>query len=140
MQKVLTKSADETKDFAKKFAKDFSGGGIIALSGDLGAGKTTFAQGFAEGLEIQDKIISPTFLIIRQYSIPKKKNFFYHIDLYRLENIDLKNSELEEILQDPSNIVLIEWAEKISKHLPAGSKMINLTRIKEGVHEIELTI
>lgn len=140
MQKVLTKSTDETKDFAKKFAKDFSGGGIIALSGDLGAGKTTFAQGFAEGLEIQGKIISPTFLIIRRYSIPKKKNFFYHIDLYRLENIDLRNSGLEEILQDPSNIVLIEWAEKISKHLPAGSKMINLTRIKEGVHEIELTI
>ncbi len=61
MKTIQTKSAQETKQFAKDFAKDFKNGGIIALSGDLGAGKTTFTQGFAEGLGITNNIVSPTF-------------------------------------------------------------------------------
>lgn len=130
MKVVKSKSAKETQDFAKEFAKDFLKGGIIALSGDLGAGKTTFAQGFAEGLQIKDRIISPTFLVIRQYPIPNRKNFFYHIDLYRLENIDLKNSGLEEILGDPENVVLIEWAEKIGEHLDKS-----ITRLEIAVED-----
>lgn len=137
MQKVTTKSAKETQDFARKLANNFKNGGIIALSGDLGAGKTTFAQGFAEGLNISDKVISPTFLIIKQYKIPEKQNYFYHIDLYRLENIDLKNSGLEEILSDPENIVLIEWSEKIDNYLPEKTKKIKLEKL-EGEHEINL--
>lgn len=118
MQRVYTKSADETKSFARDFAKDFLRGGIIALSGELGAGKTTFAQGFAEGLGVKNKIISPTFLIIRQYPVPNQKNLFYHIDLYRLEKVSLKESGIAEILANPTNIVLIEWAEKIISELP----------------------
>lgn len=139
MGKTKTKSADETKMFAKEFAEDFFDGGVIALSGDLGAGKTTFAQGFAEGLKIEDRIVSPTFLIIRQYPVPNQKNFFYHIDLYRLENIDLKNSGLEEILSEPSNIVLIEWADKISGYLPKNVKRIELVKISEDDHEINIS-
>ena|SRR3989344_6386201 len=137
MQKITTKNAAETKKFAKDLAKDFLEGGIIALSGELGAGKTTFAQGFAKGLGVEAKIISPTFLIIRQYPIPVRGNFFYHIDLYRLENIDLKNSGLEEILSNPSNVVLIEWAEKISNNLPKETKKIELKKL-EDIHEIKL--
>lgn len=137
MQKIYTKNAKETKKFAKNLAKDFLKGGIIALSGELGAGKTTFAQGFAQGLGIKGKIISPTFLIIRQYPIPGQKNFLYHIDLYRLEDIDLKNSGLEEILTDATNVVLIEWADKIIDSLPTA-KRINLNKISERSHQIEL--
>lgn len=139
MQKIITKGADETKNFAEDLAKDFLKGGTIALSGGLGAGKTTFAQGFAKGLGIKDKIISPTFLIIRHYPIPYQKNFFYHIDLYRLVNIDITNLGLKEILEDPTNIVLIEWAEKINNYLPNHTKKIRLKKIKDGVHEIGLT-
>lgn len=139
MKVIKTKSADETKEFAKDLAKDFLEGGIIALSGDLGAGKTTFAQGFAQGLQVQDRIVSPTFLVIRQYPIPNQKNFFYHIDLYRLENIDLKNSGLEEILSEPSNVVLIEWSEKIAEHLPESTKRMHLQKISEDVHEINIS-
>lgn len=136
MKTIKTKSAKETQDFAKNFAEEFKYGGVVALSGDLGAGKTTFAQGFAEGLHITDKITSPTFLIIRQYPIPNRKNFFYHIDLYRLENIDLKNSGLEEILGDPSNVVLIEWANKISEDLPKAARKIQLRKVSDVEHEI----
>lgn len=138
MKSFQSKSPEETRQFAKNLAKDFLNGGIIALSGDLGAGKTTFAQGFAKGLNIKERIISPTFLVIRQYQIPNQKNFFYHIDLYRLENIDLKNSGLEEILTDPENIVLIEWSEKISGHLPDSVTKINLKRLNNEVHEINI--
>jgi tRNA threonylcarbamoyladenosine biosynthesis protein TsaE len=138
MQILKSKSAEETKQFAKDLAKDFLNGGIIALSGDLGAGKTTFAQGFALGLGIEDKVISPTFLIIRQYPIPDQKNWFYHIDLYRLENIDLKNSGLEEILRDETNVVLIEWADKIEKDLPKAIKRIQLMKLDQDLHQITL--
>lgn len=138
MQKIYTKSGNETKKIARDLAKDFLIGGIIALSGELGAGKTTFAQGFAEGLGIKDKIISPTFLIIRQYKIPNQKNFFYHIDLYRLENVNLKESGLEEIFSDQNNVVLVEWADKIARDLPASSKRIGLKKLREELHEIEL--
>ena len=138
MQKIYTKSAQETKSFAKNLAKDFLKGGIVALSGELGAGKTTFAQGFAEGLGITHKIISPTFLIIRQYPIPSYKNFFFHIDLYRLKKIDLKNSGLEEILSDLENVVLIEWAEKILK-FPESVTGIYIKLGGETRREIRLT-
>lgn len=140
MKIIKTNSVEETKQFAKELAKDFLNGGIIALSGDLGAGKTTFAQGFAKGLNIEDKVISPTFLIIRQYPIPNQKNWFYHIDLYRLENIDLKNSGLEEILSDKTNVVLIEWADKIKKYLPSYVKKIELEKKSPELHEIRLTL
>lgn len=138
MKRVTTKNADETKKIASDLAKDFSSGGVIALSGELGAGKTTFAQGFAEGLGIKGKIISPTFLIIRQYPIPGRENFFYHIDLYRLEEIDMKHSGLEEILFDPENVVLIEWADKIFKHLPAETVKIRLEKQDENSRNIKL--
>lgn len=139
MQSIHTKSAKETQAFAKDLAKVFKNGGILALSGELGAGKTTFAQGFAEGLGIKEKIISPTFLIIRQYLIPKRKKMFYHIDLYRLENINFVESGLAEILEDKENIVLIEWAEKIADKLPADTRKIHMKKTLGNLHEIHLT-
>lgn len=138
MIKILTKNSNQTKTFAKGLAKDFKSGGIIALSGGLGAGKTTFAQGFAQGLGIIDKIISPTFLIMKQYPIPNSNNYFYHIDLYRLENIDLKNSGLEEILSDPENVVLIEWAEKIRGQKLTKPKFIQMINLSENTREIRI--
>lgn len=137
MQKVITNSSNETMKFAKELSKKYKNGGIIALLGGLGSGKTTFAQGFAKGLGVSHKIISPTFLITKQYQIPNQNNFFFHIDLYRLENIDIKSSGLGEILSDVTNIVLIEWADKINKHLPAWTKKVTLKRIGENVHEIQ---
>lgn len=125
----ITNSAKETRDLAKKLAKNLNG--VIALTGELGAGKTTFTQGFAEGLGIKDKIISPTFVLIRQHG----KNF-YHIDLYRLENF--KDLGLEEIISDPNNIVLIEWAEKIKKILPKSTTFINFTTLDKNKREITI--
>lgn len=130
MQKYETNSEEETKKFAEGLVVRFTHHKplIIALSGDLGAGKTIFTQGFAKGLRIKEKIISPTFILIRQHQIPNTKKILYHIDLYRLENTrSLKELGLEEIWSDPNNIVLIEWAEKLEK-LPAGTIKISIQK------------
>jgi len=129
-QVFITNSFTQTQNLGKKFAEKLKTGGILALYGNLGSGKTTFVQGLAKGLGIKQKIISPTFIIIRKYNIRLKIkdlriNNFYHIDLYRIESEkDVKELGLEEILEDPNNIIAIEWPEKIEKILP--KKRVNL--------------
>ncbi len=119
----ITKSSQETKNLALKLAAKLSNGTIIALYGNLGSGKTTFVQGLAKGLGINKKIISPSFIITRKYRL--EIGNFYHIDLYRIENENaIEGLGLLEILNDPENIVAIEWPEKIEKLLP--KKRINL--------------
>ncbi|MDP3758593.1 MAG: tRNA (adenosine(37)-N6)-threonylcarbamoyltransferase complex ATPase subunit type 1 TsaE [Candidatus Daviesbacteria bacterium] len=128
MKNYISHSENETKKIAEEFAKKTKGH-IFALTGELGAGKTIFVQGFAKGLGVKDKIISPTFVLIRQHQIPKSSKTLYHIDLYRLENTEsLKHLGLEEILSDPNNTILIEWAEKIEKFLPKNTIKIKITK------------
>lgn len=113
---------------------------VIGLIGDLGVGKTTFVQYFAKALGIKDKIISPTFMLIRQYLIPKSKFILYHSDLYRLgENIDIKQIGLNEIIESPNNIILIEWAEKMMHKLPGNTVLINLTKVSKNKRSIKIS-
>ncbi|MDO8573667.1 MAG: tRNA (adenosine(37)-N6)-threonylcarbamoyltransferase complex ATPase subunit type 1 TsaE, partial [Candidatus Daviesbacteria bacterium] len=128
-------SEDETKSIAEEFAKKTKNK-IFALTGELGAGKTIFVQGFAKGLGIKEKIISPTFVLIRQHKIPNTQKILYHIDLYRVENIS--ELGLQEILSDPNNIVLIEWAEKL-KNLPKGTIKISIQKGDGNKREIILS-
>lgn len=138
MQKYISHGEDKTKKIAEKFAKTTKNH-IFALIGELGAGKTVFVQGFAKGLGIKEKIISPTFVLIRQHKIPAATKILYHIDLYRLENVgDFENIGLEEILSDPNNIVLIEWAEKMKKILPKNT--INIFIEKASDNERIITV
>lgn len=112
---------------------------MLALTGELGSGKTTFVQGLAKGLEIKGRVISPTFIIVRKYQIPNNKSQinsksktrkilnFYHVDFYRLEGElgkEVENLGLTEVWSDPNNIVVIEWAEKIKDYLPEGTKWV----------------
>lgn len=137
MPTLISNSEKDTKEIAADLAKKITSG-IIALSGDLGTGKTIFAQGFAKGLGIKEKIISPTFVLIRQHKIPTKDNILYHIDLYRLEdNIHVKELGLDEILSNHKNIVLIEWAEKL-RELP--KETIKITIKKQSVNKREISI
>lgn len=124
MKTILTNRFTETQKAGFEFAKKIKQGGVIALHGNLGAGKTTFVQGLAKGLGIEKKIISPTFIIVRKYEIKPKSDIlyptsFYHIDLYRVESgRDVAGLGLEEILNEKTNIVAIEWPEKIKELLP----------------------
>jgi len=131
-----TFSAEETRNLGKKIAKNVlskreSGAFVLALKGDLGGGKTTFLQGFAKGLGIKEKILSPTFVIMKKFEIPSrnikisKYQNFYHIDCYRMKGSkDISELGLKKIFSDPKNIVAIEWAERIEKILPKQSLQI----------------
>ena len=106
MQRFKSHSEQETKQIAKNLAKHTKAN-IFALTGELGAGKTIFVQGFAKGLGITEKIISPTFVLIRQHRVPKLKKILYHIDLYRLDSVkDFKQLGLGEILEGENSIPL----------------------------------
>lgn len=114
----VTKSAEQTRAIGAEIVALFSQTNVICLYGDLGAGKTTIAQGIAKALGITRRIISPTFVIVRKYELPKEQNF-YHVDLYRVASEqDLEELGLGEILGDKQNIVVIEWAEKLGTLLP----------------------
>lgn len=136
-----TKSADETKKVAKDLAKEYTSGGVLALSGDLGTGKTTFTQGFAKGLGIKEKIISPTFIIVREYALPQNnEGKFYHIDLYRLEEVkQIEVLGLQDVFSNPHNVVLIEWAEKLGDLLPKNATRVMFTRISEDLRKIDVS-
>jgi len=112
-----TRSAEETKKIARDLARQLTGGEILALYGELGSGKTTFVQGLAKGLGIKDRILSPTFVLMRHYDC--RVGTFYHIDCYRIDTGEqAEGLGLEEILADPHAVVAIEWAERIEKLLP----------------------
>jgi tRNA threonylcarbamoyladenosine biosynthesis protein TsaE len=126
----ITKSAFETKSLGKEVASKLEGGEVFALSGELGSGKTTFVQGFAEGLGVKGRIISPTFILMRKYKVGDKD--FYHIDLYRLEeNIENEVIHLgiSDIWKRPENVVIIEWAEKIKEMIPESAKWIKFENL-----------
>jgi tRNA threonylcarbamoyladenosine biosynthesis protein TsaE len=137
---TTTKSAEDTKKLGKKLSADLKGGEVVALVGDLGSGKTTFAQGFAQGLGIKENIISPSYIIMRTYKIPPLT--LYHLDLYRIEeNIDqeLTNIGFKEILDDKKAVVLIEWAEKAKDTLPKNTIWINFEYLNEDERNITIS-
>lgn len=130
----VTNNFSETQELGEKFTRynlvqeilsgERIGAFVIALYGELGSGKTTFVQGLARGLGIKRRIISPTFIIVRNYRISIKYRvlsikYFYHIDLYRIEGEkDLYGLGVKEILNSSDNIVAIEWAERMGRLLP----------------------
>ena len=130
----VTNNFEETKILGEKIAKDLKSGGVLVLYGELGSGKTTFVQGFAKGLGIKRRIISPTFIIVRTYKLEtqkskvKSQNYnsklkslerFYHIDLYRIQNEKkIEDLGIGEIINDPNSVVAIEWGEKMGSLLP----------------------
>ena len=111
MKKIIFNSVDETQAFASNYAKDIANGKVIALIGDLGTGKTTFSQGFAHGMGIDEHVISPTFKLVREYH---GERILYHIDCYRMESEkDFLNIGGEEFILSNNSITLIEWADRV---------------------------
>lgn len=138
---IITNSFEETQKLGMEFAKKVSDISVLALHGDLGSGKTTFIQGLAQGLKITKKIISPTFIIMRSYEIPtpSPKDNFYHIDLYRVHTeADVEELGLIELMNDPDNLLAIEWPEKIQKLLPEKRLDLYFSYIDEDKREITI--
>ena len=130
MLEIKTKGEKETKKVAEMFGREIltlkiSKAVAIGLEGDLGAGKTTFAKGFAKGLGIKEEMKSPTFILMRVFRIPRIKNqesrirHFLHFDAYRIDSArEFASLGFEDFLKDAENILLIEWSDKIKKILP----------------------
>jgi len=124
--KIVTKSVRETKKLGQAIAKLIISGKlkkrILALEGELGGGKTTFLKGFAKGLGIKERILSPTFILIRKFKISDSKfKNFYHIDCYRIEKEkEILKLGFKEIGKNSKNIVAIEWSDKIKNILPSN--------------------
>ena len=99
---------------------------IVTLSGDLGAGKTTFAQGVARGLGVDETVTSPTFVIEKIYGLTGQKFArFVHVDAYRLESAhELEVLGWREIAHDPSNLIVVEWPEKVAELIPKDATMV----------------
>ena len=138
IKEIKTGSEEETGIFAENFARGLQTGTVIALHGDLGAGKTVFARGFARGLGITENVLSPTYTIIQEYKL-KNGRWFYHLDLYRIKD---SNSALafgaDEYIQSPLAISLIEWAERVPELLPPDAIHIEITHISQNERGIEV--
>ena len=145
MEKFLSRSSGETRRFAKailsRLLKQKNRPLVMALSGELGSGKTTFIQGLARSLGLREKIQSPTFVLAKWYRLPKRsKSFrhFIHIDCYRLEKAsEVKHFHFPVLLKDPDAIVVIEWADRIRKFIPRGATWI---RFRHGTRPQERSI
>ncbi|MCL4386934.1 MAG: tRNA (adenosine(37)-N6)-threonylcarbamoyltransferase complex ATPase subunit type 1 TsaE [Patescibacteria group bacterium] len=134
----ITKSSEETIRLGLKIGENLEPGMVVALEGDLGGGKTTFAKGLAIGLGIKDNILSPSFTLEKVYHCNRKIKNFYHFDFYRIDNpLDQVGFELEEALADKEGIVVIEWAEKIERELPVEKLIVRFRFISESEREIE---
>ena len=133
--KVISKSAEETRTLAAKIMFNLRPGDVVLLTGDLGAGKTTFVGGALASLGYKDHVISPTFNILKCY-FDVKPNVF-HIDAYRLEdqNIDIG---LDEFIEG-SGVTFIEWPKFIEPLIPNKHLEISFRRISDNEREIELT-
>ena len=135
MQSIITESAKETKKLAGELAnrlvqRESERALVLALSGELGSGKTTFIKGFSKVLGVKERVLSPTFVLIHKHSL-KNKNL-YHIDAYRLESEkDLLKLDIKEIFTSPQNIVIIEWADRVKKIIPKNAIWIKLSHLKE---------
>jgi len=149
LRKYTTTNYKQTQKLGENIAKEIllsrtsqKTAVVLGLSGNLGGGKTTFLQGFAKGLGVKKKILSPTFVIQKRFEI-KDSRFknFYHFDCYRLKDEkDILELEFEEIISDPKNIVAIEWPEKIRKILPKNTSIIKFTFREKNVREINLKV
>ena len=173
--KYLTTAPRQTKKLGEILAKEVlrtkvsqKGALIVGLEGDLGGGKTTFLQGLAKGLGIKEKILSPTFIIIKAFKIPSSNfkfptrpngsrpteqlqsfgraagrisNFqkLIHVDAYRLKDEkELEKLGWKDLISNPKNLIFIEWPENVIKALPKKHHKVSISHIKEGHRKFKI--
>lgn len=127
----ITTNSRETQKLGELLAKEIKGGAVICLSGDLGAGKTTFSQGLLKGLKVKGPYTSPTFVIMKKY-----KNNIFHFDAYRIGAKDILNLGWEEIIAEKNNVIIVEWADRIKKIIPKKCLQIKFEWIDENKRKI----
>ncbi|OGI26630.1 MAG: hypothetical protein A2359_00060 [Candidatus Moranbacteria bacterium RIFOXYB1_FULL_43_19] len=149
----VTNGARQTRKLGELLAKELRGGEILCLSGELGSGKTTFAQGILRGLKIKGPYTSPTFVVMKKYHITHNTKHIsrqkkvlrvtsyelrdaYHIDAYRVGPKDIIELGWKEIIAGKSNIVIVEWAERIKNIIPEDAIWIKFEHIGKNKRKI----
>lgn len=130
MSHHLISSLSDWDHLAQELLSTIKPGTIIALSGPLGAGKTTFVQALAKALQIKDVLVSPTFSLVRTYSIKNHPSIkkLIHVDAYRIDDEkDVMTIGLDELLEEKGSIMCLEWPEQIESWLKNQSSVIRLT-------------
>ena len=137
MEKYITHSEAETRAAARAVAEKLHSGDIVALFGDLGAGKTAFTRGIAEFFNTKDSVTSPTFTVVNEYGgdIP-----IYHFDAYRLENISIDECDWLDDYLFGDGICIIEWAENIEQVLPDVYIKITIAKNENDENYREITV
>ncbi len=155
MREILSKSLEETKEAAKVFLQKLlpenNCATVVALSGDLGSGKTTFVQSIARLLGISARVTSPTFVIMKTYDLPTTRTNFteqnlngqatynklIHVDAYRLKKgEEIKKLGWDETISNPKNLIFIEWPENVADAIPKNVIKINFQFIDEKTRKI----
>jgi len=153
----ITSSSIQTKKLGERFAKEIldkkpkKTAFVIGLEGELGGGKTTFLQGFARGLGVKEKVLSPTFVIMKKFKIhpvirlgapsddgaKTKREYLIHIDCYRIQKSkELLDLGFKEIVSNPKNIIAVEWADRIRKIMPKDTLWIKFDFIDRRKRKI----
>jgi len=128
-----------TKALGKRIGEQLHGGEVFQLVGDVGAGKTTFVKGLAEGLGVDDEVQSPSYTISRLYD-GRDELQLVHYDFYRLTDPGIMANEVSEMVNDPQMVTVIEWADIVEGVLPEQHYAITITAPTETTRAIELPI
>lgn len=132
-------SDTEMHNLGARIGAKLKGGEVLELIGDVGAGKTTFVKGLAEGLKIDDDVQSPSFTINRNYAA-RDGLTLNHYDFYRLNDAGIMNMEIAESLSDPQNITVVEWGESVRDVLPDARIVVRINYLPDEGREIEFEI
>lgn len=129
VHEIETTSADDTRALGERIGRALAAGDVVLLNGDLGAGKTTLAQGIAVGMGISEPVQSPTFTLVGEHQIPGTGLRLYHLDLYRLiDPSELESFGYEQFIDPVDGISLVEWPERAGAVLPDRYLLIDIDR------------
>ena len=132
MAKLISKSSEQTLEFAEQYAKTLRPGDVVILDGEMGAGKTLFSKGVAMGLGIEEEVTSPTYAYMNDYD-----GRLFHYDCYRIESVEQAEQLGLADYFDMGGICLVEWAQNIAPLLPRVVKRVIIRKISENEREIE---
>ncbi len=138
--RVQTKTEEETLVLGNRLARILRFGEVLALLGDLGAGKTVLSRGIARGLGIVEAVTSPTFTVVQEYPLPTEKGgFFFHLDMYRIDDERAALAfGIEDFLFAPDAVTVVEWPERIWGLLKERAFCLALHHLPDGGREIEI--
>ena len=128
----ISRNAVQTQRLGERLGVLLQGGDTLALVGELGTGKTVFAQGIGKGWGALSLLTSPSFVLIRRHERPQNTLKLYHVDLYRLDSLpEVRNLGLEELLGDPQAICIVEWARRATVVFPEECLWVTLRGLDE---------